>query len=75
MIEIQSFRGFIFKDCLLSTLVLYMHCDCLIKFSKDLIQFVDDKLPTKAAKITKICKYIYGIFIKSFVVSHMHCTL
>ena len=49
MIEIQDFHSFVFKDHLLSTLELHMHCDCFKKF-EDLI-FVDDKLPAKTAKI------------------------
>ena len=49
-----NFRGllksssFIFKDHLLSTLGLHMHCDCFKNF-EDLI-FMDEKLLTKAAK-------------------------
>ena len=60
MIEIQVFRGFIFEDHLLSTLVLLMHCDCCKNF-EDLI-FVDDKLLAKTAKITSLENlYVYGI--------------
>ena len=57
-IEIQSFHGAIFKDHLLSALVLHIHFDSFKKF-KDLI-FVDDKLPAKTAKLCpwKICMHI-----------------
>ena len=44
MIKIKDFCGFIFKDHLLSTLVLHMHCYCFKNF-EDLI-FMDDKLHT-----------------------------
>ena len=56
MIKVQHFRGFIFKDHLLSTLQLHMHCENF----EDLI-FVDDKLSVKTAKITSLENlYVYG---------------
>ena len=59
-----DFCGFIFRNNLLSALVLLMHYDCF-KNIKDLIFMDDDKLSMKAGKIVSLS--VYGIFCYQFV--------